>query len=139
MTDTDTELRTEYAVDQTSCVRCGLDIEGNPKQGWRDRGGNTSCPAGHLFHKPSDHFKVTGYLEWTHNQLTHQPFCSGVVVEQDKAIRWNRLDRNLDTHNGAVYAHLGEANFEGDGFLCTTCYQKFDELPGGAEIVDWWS
>lgn len=28
---------------QTSCRKCGLDIEGNDESGWRDRGGNKTC------------------------------------------------------------------------------------------------
>lgn len=37
---------------QTSCEKCGLDIEGQPAEAnWRDRGNNAHCPDGNV-HRP---------------------------------------------------------------------------------------
>lgn len=33
----------EGSIRQTVCVHCDLEVEGGPADGWRDRGGNTSC------------------------------------------------------------------------------------------------
>lgn len=32
-------------IKHTACAHCGQDIEGSTREGWRDRGGNRTCPA----------------------------------------------------------------------------------------------
>ncbi|MEU7891773.1 hypothetical protein AB0B45_02785 [Nonomuraea sp. NPDC049152] len=53
------------------------------------------------------------------------------VIELDVATRENRL--SID-EEGTIVAHLGDSEFEGDGFECQQCARSVS-MPGGDEIV----
>ena len=53
---------------QTSCTRCGLDIEGSEREGWRDRGNNTHCGTfegdGEFVYPPASAKHTTREVKW---------------------------------------------------------------------------
>lgn len=64
------------------------------------------------------------------------PYCraENAIVEQDSAIRWNRLTE-VTVENGTVFFHWsthGDHDFEGDFFFCEAC-QKHVSMPDNAQ------
>ncbi|MEO6159056.1 MAG: hypothetical protein ABIQ39_15675 [Ilumatobacteraceae bacterium] len=50
------------------------------------------------------------------------PSCTGEVIEQDTGTRWN----SIHVEEGTAYIVQEYGDWEGDGFMCSTCNQSVD-------------
>lgn len=67
------------------------------------------------------------------------PHCgSDAVVEVDKAVRWNEYHEDTDTPNVIVFRVGGDADFDSDCLLCTSCHVELDApVEVAAGTLDW--
>lgn len=67
---------------------------------------------------------------------TECPHCGSVdsISEVDTAVRWNTLSL---TGEATAVASTGDGDFEGDGWVCTSCDSLALSSPEGFEITSW--